>query len=666
MPPSGDAGADVGPGPHPGYAPPPEAPHPAEFYDGGDEDARPEYFAGMEEMLVYFEGVTAAVVNYSPEDTNAICNELQMLGARVRERYTPDCTHLMTPYQQGRDYKDAAAEGKIVVSYAWLEDCLTARRVVPHTDKVLYQPIRDENGVPGMESAVISIAGYKGPIRNDIRELIEATGATFNQNFTKKTTHLICYRAESEVYAKALLFKLEGQMLEIVNHRWIEDSAKNWRKMPEDSEAYRKLGVEVDFEERLDAEKKLRMDVEAQLEEEERSRRNLQELLEAEERARQEMQQQLLEEETNRINLRSQLEGEGQNREALQHQFSRSRSDIDSLQSLLQQSEASRSKQEQQLLAAEEERRSMMRQVEDMRRQQTALQSQFSRSRQDLLTQLEARLNSIEQLRSELDNEAKSHGDTASKLDAERAAHKVTQEKTLQGEKHIKQLQDQLAAEGREKAALQKQLEAERKSRLHILSDFESERKQREHLIKQLEAEQKLRQSLQKAVSTKEELRLKAEEEIERLNQDIQEMMDEIDRLKTFEPPEKTDEGKVNVKLFLEEDIRFLEVDPDVSYEELIIAVGKVFIETYVIRFEDEDKHHITLKTSDDLKIAIRQYEKGELPFLKLILEKAGAKKTTMFGFRKKKRIGDEEEEKTGGGGWFGRKKKGDDDDDDD
>ena len=42
----------------------------------------PEYFAGMEEMLVYFEGVTAAVVNYSPADTNAIRNELQMLGAR--------------------------------------------------------------------------------------------------------------------------------------------------------------------------------------------------------------------------------------------------------------------------------------------------------------------------------------------------------------------------------------------------------------------------------------------------------------------------------------------------------------------------------------------------------------------------------------------------------
>ena len=78
----------------------------------------------------------------------------------------------------------------------------------------------------------------------------------------------------------------------------------------------------------------------------------------------------------------------------------------------------------------------MMRQVEDMRRQQTALQSQFSRSRRDLLTQLEARLNSIEQLRSELDNEAKSHGDTVAKLDAERARRTRRRRGIMQGRKH--------------------------------------------------------------------------------------------------------------------------------------------------------------------------------------------------------------------------------------
>ena len=58
-----------------------------------------------------FEGATCAVVNYSASDTEAIRNEQQMLGARVRERYTPDCTHLMTPYQIGRDYEAAVAEG---------------------------------------------------------------------------------------------------------------------------------------------------------------------------------------------------------------------------------------------------------------------------------------------------------------------------------------------------------------------------------------------------------------------------------------------------------------------------------------------------------------------------------------------------------------------------
>ena len=629
-----------------------------EFFDEGNEEARPEYFAGMEEMLVYFEGATCAVVNYSASDTEAIRNELQMLGARVRERYTPDCTHLMTPYQIGRDYEAAVAEGKIVVSYAWLEDCLTARRVVPHTDKVLYAPIRDEHGVPGIEYAVISIAGYKGPIRNDIRELIEASGATFNQNFTKKTTHLICYRAESEIYAKALLFKLEGQQLEIVNHAWIEDSVKHWKKMPEDSEVYRKLGVEVDFEERLEAEKRLRLDVEAQLEEEERSRRNLQELLEAEHKSREELHIQLMDEERMRMALKAQLDGEGANREALQAQFHRSRGDVDSLQGLLTQSEASRGNLEDRIQTLESERRKLTLQLEDAQRQQTMLQSQFARSRQDLLTQLEARLNSIEQLRSELDNEQKSHTDTAQKLEEEKQATKQVANKLLNAEKQIKGCQEQLATAAKGKTALGKQLEAERKSRLHILSDFESERKQREHLIKQLEAEQRLRQSLQKAVATKEELRLKAEEEIERLNQDIQEMMDEIDRLKTFEPPEKEDENKIQVKLFLDEEIRFLELDPDVSYEELVISVGKVFIESYLIKFEDSEKHHITIKTSDDLRIAVKNFERGEIPYIKLFLERAGENKRGFFGFRKKKGPGGTEDS---GGGFFGRRKTDDD-----
>lgn len=630
---------------------PPQAAADGAAADAGD---RPEYFAGIEEMLFYFEGVTCAVVNYSPADTSAIRNELTMLGAKVQDHYSPECTHLMTPYQQGADYTAAMAESAkpnghkpIVVSYAWLEDCLTNRRVIPHTDKVLYRPIKDEHGVQGMESCVISIAGYKGPIRNDIRELIEASGATFNQNFTKKTTHLICYRAESEIYAKALLFKLEGQPLEIVNHMWISDVVKTWRKLPEEAELYRKLGVEVDFEERLEAEKKLRMDVEAQLEEEERARRNLQELLEAEERARQEMQEMIMGEERTRSLLKEQLTDQGQNTEALAQQFLKSRGDIDSLQGLLQQSEASRAKLEETVRSMEEERRRVSLQLEDNQRQQGMLQQQFARSRQDLLTQLESRLNTIEQLRAELDAEQKTLAETNDKLEESRRQTRAQEEKTMTCEKQIKQLQEQIALEGRDKMALQKQLDAERKSRLHILSDFENERKQREHLIRQLEAEQKLRQSLQKAVSTKEELRLKAEEEIERLNQDIQEMMDEIDRLRTFEPPDKDEERTlIRVKLFLEDEVRFFEIEKDISHEELLLQVGKIFMESFILKFEDDDHHLIALKTNDDIRLALRTIEDAELAFLKLVVDKANARRG--FFSRMRRKLGGNQPEEAG------------------
>ena len=67
----------------------------------------------MEEMLVYFEGVTAAVVNYSPEDTDAIRNELQMLGARVREHSYPSCTHLMTLTSRGATTRRRRRTGRL-------------------------------------------------------------------------------------------------------------------------------------------------------------------------------------------------------------------------------------------------------------------------------------------------------------------------------------------------------------------------------------------------------------------------------------------------------------------------------------------------------------------------------------------------------------------------
>lgn len=615
----------------------------------------------------YFARARIAVCEYAREDAEEIARELRALGARVTDAYDATCTHVVTPFKRGDDYLSAVEDGKIVVSYAWIEDCVAQRRVVDAGEKALYAPLTSANGVRGFDALFIAVDGYAAQEKADIIELIEASGGTFATSVDDRTTHLVCYRAGSETYARALT---SGRVA-IVNHAWIEDCVREWAILPTRDVKYTKMGVELDYERDLERERRARVDAEHELDVEERRAVSLQELLDAEEREREDLQNQLNDSESQRMALRDMLEGEADNREGVHEQFLRTRGDVEELQRLLRQSEASRSEQESRIVQGEEERRSLLRQLEQTRGLQTNLQTQFTHSRQDLLTQLEQRLQQIEETRSELAEERRAHAETRALLDNERQIQFTAHEKIRVAEKESKNARDLLSSETREKTALQKQLDAERKSRLHILSDFDNERKQREHLIKQLEAEQKLRQSLQQAVSAKEELRVRAEEEIQRLNEDIQEMMDEIDRLKTFEPPEVDETENIQVKLFLDEDIRFMEIDPDVSFEELVIAVGKVFIESYSIKYEDSDKHHITLRSTDDVRIACRQHAKHDAAYLKLLLDKAAERKTGLFSMRRKKVTEDAGDDgKKKGGGFMSRipflnKGKGGDDEDD-
>ena len=619
----------------------------------------------------YWANARIAVTEYAREDAIEIARELRALGATATERYDEACTHVVTPFQRGEGYERGMMDGKIVVSYAWIEDCATQKKIVDRDAKALYAPLRSAEGVDGFGTLCVVVDGYEGQEKLDIVELIEAAGGRADEDVSAQTTHLVCRRAGSPAYAQAVL----AGRARVVNHVWVEDCIRQWTLLPTRAgDRYTKPGVEIDYELALERERRARAEAERELDEEERRTQSLQELLDAEERERDDLQQQLDDSESQRMALREMLEGEADNREGVYEQFLRQRGDVEELQKLLRQSEASRAEQESRIVQGEEERRSLLRQLEQTRGLQTNLQTQFTHSRQDLLTQLEQRLQQIEETRSELAEERRAHAETRQLLEDERKVQFTAHEKIRVAEKEAKQARDQLNGEAREKTALQKQLDAERKSRLHILSDFDNERKQREHLIKQLEAEQKLRQSLQQAVSAKEELRVRAEEEIQRLNEDIQEMMDEIDRLKTFEPPEVDETEKIQVKLFLDEDIRFLELERDVSFEELVIAVGKVFIESYSIKFEDADKHHITLRSTDDVRIACRQHEKSEASYLKLLLDRAIKEKGGLFSMRRKKSQslgGDADAKKKGGLMdkilFFRKSKKsGDDDDDDD
>ena len=196
----------------------------------------------------YFARARIAVCEYAREDAEEIARELRALGARVTDAYDATCTHVVTPFKRGDDYLSAVEDGKIVVSYAWIEDCVAQRRVVDAGEKALYVQLTSANGVRGFDALLIAVDGYAAQEKADIIELIEASGGTFATSVDDRTTHLVCYRAGSETYARALT---SGRVA-IVNHAWIEDCVREWAILPTRDVKYTKMGVELYYERDLE------------------------------------------------------------------------------------------------------------------------------------------------------------------------------------------------------------------------------------------------------------------------------------------------------------------------------------------------------------------------------------------------------------------------------
>jgi hypothetical protein len=79
-----------------------------------------------------------------------------------------------------------------------------------------------------MESVIATVSGYCGLERMNLIRLIDSTGGSYVGSLNKSTTHLICWRFEGRKYELARKLKAT-----IVNHRWLEDSVKQGRILPE-------------------------------------------------------------------------------------------------------------------------------------------------------------------------------------------------------------------------------------------------------------------------------------------------------------------------------------------------------------------------------------------------------------------------------------------------
>ncbi|WOG89259.1 hypothetical protein DCAR_0208496 [Daucus carota subsp. sativus] len=81
-----------------------------------------------------------------------------------------------------------------------------------------------------MESVIATVSGYHGSQRFNLIKLISHAGG-FNVGYLNNSvTHLICWKFQGPKYELAKKLKII-----IVNHRWIEDSVRQGRRLPETS-----------------------------------------------------------------------------------------------------------------------------------------------------------------------------------------------------------------------------------------------------------------------------------------------------------------------------------------------------------------------------------------------------------------------------------------------
>jgi hypothetical protein len=128
----------------------------------------------------------------------------------------------------------ASIKGTTIITTDCLHDLLECGRrvlyVLPNPHKLLHTPAREIGGISGMSECIISVSGYVGRERSDLKGLIHMAGATFTAELSRGiNTHLLCKYAEGKKWEKAN----QWGDIKIVSHRWISDCIQSWSRKNE-------------------------------------------------------------------------------------------------------------------------------------------------------------------------------------------------------------------------------------------------------------------------------------------------------------------------------------------------------------------------------------------------------------------------------------------------
>ncbi|XP_033638672.1 PAX-interacting protein 1-like isoform X1 [Asterias rubens] len=139
-------------------------------------------------------------------------------GGIVDDCYSDRITHVLCDTQRSEVFSLAIKDGKRCVTANWLNDCLKLKKMQPPWRALHFPVISYPLHPSACKEQVISMSGFEGSERNDVKTLMELLGAKYTGYFTRANTLLICNRMEGAKYEKAQEWRIP-----IVNVQCLSD-----------------------------------------------------------------------------------------------------------------------------------------------------------------------------------------------------------------------------------------------------------------------------------------------------------------------------------------------------------------------------------------------------------------------------------------------------------
>ncbi|XP_041467237.1 PAX-interacting protein 1-like isoform X1 [Lytechinus variegatus] len=139
-------------------------------------------------------------------------------GGIVDDCYSDRITHIMCDTQRTDIFRLAMKDGKRCVTASWLNDCLKKKAMLPPWRALHFPAPSYPLQPPPCKDQIIAVTGFEGGERNDVKTMIEMTGAKYTGFFSRGNTLLICKRLEGAKYEKAQEWRTP-----VTNVQWLSE-----------------------------------------------------------------------------------------------------------------------------------------------------------------------------------------------------------------------------------------------------------------------------------------------------------------------------------------------------------------------------------------------------------------------------------------------------------